>query len=121
MSEQGKSTPRPWREGEARVLRIGQIELADSTALKGALLEFPAGPPPLTYSVVWDQEPMRLVAVNSHDALKACAEALRGIGDDYMTSAQHHPGYVLIPAAKFEQLREALAALDAAETGGKNG
>lgn len=32
-------------------------------------------------------------------------EALAGIADDYMTSETHHPGYVLIPAAKFEQLR----------------
>lgn len=33
--------------------------------------------------------------------------AVSGIADDYMTSEAHHPGYVLIPTAKFEQLREA--------------
>jgi len=38
------------------------------------------------------------------DALVALAASLVGITDDYMTSEQHHPGYVLIPAAKFEQL-----------------
>lgn len=32
-------------------------------------------------------------------------KAIEGITDDYMTSETHHPGYVLIPAAKFEQLR----------------
>lgn len=31
--------------------------------------------------------------------------ALSGIADDYMTSETHHPGYVLIPTAKFERLR----------------
>lgn len=30
--------------------------------------------------------------------------ALKGIADDYMTSENHHPGYVLIPTQKFEQL-----------------
>jgi len=37
------------------------------------------------------------------------AEAVRGIDDDYMTSEAHHPGYVLIPVAKFEALRLAAA------------
>lgn len=35
--------------------------------------------------------------------------ALEGIDDDYMTSGKHHPGYVLIPTAKFEALCAALA------------
>lgn len=39
------------------------------------------------------------------------AEALRGISDDFMTSERHHPGYVLIPAAKFEKLCVAERAL----------
>jgi len=30
--------------------------------------------------------------------------AVAGIADDYMTSEAHHPGYVLIPTAKFEEL-----------------
>lgn len=34
----------------------------------------------------------------------AAYQALSGIDDDYMTSEKHHPGYVLIPTAKFEQL-----------------
>lgn len=35
--------------------------------------------------------------------------ACEGIADDYMTSEHHHPGYVLIPTAKFEEIRAAIA------------
>lgn len=35
-------------------------------------------------------------------------EALGDFGDDYMTSEQHHPGYVLIPSEQFERIRAAL-------------
>lgn len=42
-----------------------------------------------------------LEAVGSDQALR---EACEGIADDYMTSETHHPGYVLIPTAKFEQI-----------------
>lgn len=38
-------------------------------------------------------------------------DVIRGISDDYMTSEAHHPGYVLIPTAKFEKLRLAEEAL----------
>lgn len=34
--------------------------------------------------------------------------ACDGIADDYMTSEKHHPGYVLIPSAKFEAILAAL-------------
>ncbi|QUT07897.1 hypothetical protein KFK14_11210 [Sphingobium phenoxybenzoativorans] len=34
----------------------------------------------------------------------ACAD----IADDYMTSENHHPGYVLIPTAKFEAIKNAV-------------
>jgi hypothetical protein len=34
--------------------------------------------------------------------------AVIGIDDDFMTSETHHPGYVLIPTAKFEAIRTAL-------------
>ncbi len=34
-------------------------------------------------------------------------KAVEGIGDDYMTSEKHHPGYVLIPTFKFEQIVKA--------------
>lgn len=35
--------------------------------------------------------------------------AVEGIGDDYMTSERHHPGYVLIPTAKFDAILAALS------------
>lgn len=34
--------------------------------------------------------------------------ALVGFADDFMTSEAHHPGYVLIPTAKFDAIRSAL-------------
>lgn len=52
----------------------------------------------------------------------ALVEAIIGVGDDYMTSEAHHPDYVLIPVAKFDQLVAAEEALKRgdirAETGG---
>lgn len=39
------------------------------------------------------------------DNIAMMREVLIGIDEDYMTSEAHHPGYVLIPTAKFEQLR----------------
>ncbi|WP_300115084.1 hypothetical protein [Sphingobium sp.] len=48
-----------------------------------------------------------LVAIGAaQDELR---KAVHGIADDYMTSEAHHPGYVLIPTAKFEQIVAALA------------
>ncbi|ARS27646.1 hypothetical protein [Sphingomonas sp. KC8] len=41
----------------------------------------------------------------AQDALR---EALEGFADDYITSENHHPGYVLIPTAKFERICAAL-------------
>lgn len=46
-----------------------------------------------------------------YNRLHALESALFGIDFDFMTSEAHHPGYVLIPSAKFE-------ALCAAKTGG---
>lgn len=40
----------------------------------------------------------------------ALINAVQGIDADYMTSENHHPGYVLIPTAKFEEIRSALVA-----------
>jgi hypothetical protein len=42
-------------------------------------------------------------------------KAVEGIDDDYMTSEHHHPGYVLIPTAKFEAIRDALVPSPALE------
>jgi hypothetical protein len=56
------------------------------------------------------------------EAEGALVEAIIGVGDDYMTSEAHHPDYVLIPVAKFDQLVAAEEALKRgdirAETGG---
>ena len=43
----------------------------------------------------------------------ALVDALRGVADDYMTSEEHYPGHVLIPTAKFDQLRAAAEAINA--------
>lgn len=62
-----------------------------------------------------------LAAEAKHSALiervKVLEGALAGIADDFMTSEKHHPGYVLIPKAKFEQLCEFSALSNA--TGGE--
>ncbi|MDR6144980.1 hypothetical protein QE363_000773 [Sphingomonas sp. SORGH_AS870] len=47
------------------------------------------------------------------DEYSVLAQAVRGISDDFMTSEAHHPGYVLIPTAKFEQLQAAERVLGA--------
>jgi PHD/YefM family antitoxin component YafN of YafNO toxin-antitoxin module len=55
---------------------------------------------------------------DTKEGLEAIVEAVSGIADDYMTSETHHPGYVLIPVAKFEQLRRADALSRAIQQGG---
>lgn len=40
-------------------------------------------------------------------------EAVCGVADDYQTSEQHHPNHVLVPLAKFEQLRAVAEELEA--------
>lgn len=59
------------------------------------------------------QDKAKLAAKARADAataeLEKVREAVSGIEDDYMTSDVHHPGHVLIPVAKFEQIRAALA------------
>ena len=49
--------------------------------------------------------------VTARPGVDGVLEALKGFDDDYMTSEQHNPGYVLIPTAKFEQIRAAIAKL----------
>jgi len=45
-------------------------------------------------------------------ALKRLLEAVRPIADDFMTSETHHPGYVLIPTARFDAIRAALGSAE---------
>jgi hypothetical protein len=54
----------------------------------------------------------------STDLAEGVEGALSGVSDDFMTSEVHHPGYVLIPTAKFEQLCRAEAALSPTQVGG---
>jgi hypothetical protein len=75
-------------------------------------------------TVLWDRASATIRAMKAEmsaqaEAIRMAREALIGINDDYMTSKTHHPGYVLIPTAKFEQLCAALAKIDA--SGGKVG
>lgn len=52
-------------------------------------------------------------ALESHipdPKVQALVDAVDGLDDDYMTSENHHPDYVLIPQAKFSSIVMALAA-----------
>lgn len=57
----------------------------------------------------WDQSRHEAAALirQQQAEIARLREALTGVDDDYMTSDTHHPGYVLIPAEKFERLRTA--------------
>ena len=46
--------------GDARAVQVGLIELKDGRVIKGALLDFPAGPPPLPFSAVWEGTPLTI-------------------------------------------------------------
>ncbi|MFD1104191.1 hypothetical protein [Sphingobium olei] len=56
-----------------------------------------------TELATWKERAMSLRLSNGA-AEPVLREACEGIADDYMTSEAHHPGYVLIPTAKFEQI-----------------
>lgn len=62
-----KVTP-AYHVGDAVVERFGEIALADGHIFMGALLSFPAGPPDLPLSAVWDCTPLRIIL---RDAPKA--------------------------------------------------
>ncbi|WP_294277638.1 hypothetical protein [uncultured Sphingomonas sp.] len=58
-------------------------------------------------------QPVDAICLDRQPAIDQIAmDAIRGIADDYMTSETHHPGYVLIPSQKFEQLAAVAAILD---------
>lgn len=122
-------------EGDGRVLRFGSIgtEAADEIkrlrALSATQEQVPVevATKPLEADSWFSQVVSFLV---KHDMLDARDEydisdvmgaladnyepmlvnAVQGIADDYMTSENHHPGYVLIPTEKFDAIRVALAA-----------
>lgn len=43
--------------------------------------------------------------INADAAIQMACQAML---DDHMTSEAHHPGYVLVPTAAFEKVREAI-------------
>jgi hypothetical protein len=54
-------TPKPvYDQGDCIVEVLGVIELKDGRVFRGAILTFPAGPPKLPISIVWDRVPVRL-------------------------------------------------------------
>lgn len=56
----GCSLDPEYQEGDACAVHLGTIELKDGRVFKGVILEFPAGPPALPLSVVWDGTPLTL-------------------------------------------------------------
>lgn len=46
--------------GDCRAVHVGEVRLEDGRVFKGAVIEFPAGPPDLPLSVVWDGVPLTL-------------------------------------------------------------
>lgn len=53
--------PKPVYEmGDCRVRHVGNIELKDGCIYNGAIVDFPAGPPDLPFSVIWDETPVRM-------------------------------------------------------------
>lgn len=67
--DNGEGTPagpddkpaRQYEAGDCVAVEIGEITLRDGRKVQGVVLTFPAGPPPLPISVVWEEEPLRLV------------------------------------------------------------
>lgn len=50
MTEEKRYAP-----GEFRVIEIGDIKVSDGSTIRGAIIEFPAGPPEgMTWGDVWD-------------------------------------------------------------------
>lgn len=46
--------------GDCRAVHLGEVRLEDGRVFKGVVLEFPAGPPALPISVIWDGTPLTL-------------------------------------------------------------
>ena len=53
-----------YEKGDARAVQVGVIELKDGRIIRGALLDFPAGPPDLPFRVVWDSTPL-IISIKS--------------------------------------------------------
>ena len=59
-------TPEPapteylFEPGDCRAVHLGEINLTDGRRFNGVILEFPAGPPHLPITVIWDGVPLTL-------------------------------------------------------------
>lgn len=49
-----------YEKGDVRAIEIGEFRTRDGRLIHGALVDFPAGAPPLPLSVVWDGTPLTL-------------------------------------------------------------
>ena len=69
-------------------------------------------PPDFAKSILAEPSKWQVQPLYAHPQQQGAVDVARaaaGIDDDYMTSEAHHPGYVLIPTAKFEAIRAAIA------------
>lgn len=46
--------------GDCRAVHLGEVRLEDGRTFNCVVLEFPAGPPALPISVIWDGTPLRI-------------------------------------------------------------
>ena len=46
--------------GDCRAVHLGEVRLDDGRVFQGVVLEFPAGPPKLAISVLWEGTPLTL-------------------------------------------------------------
>ncbi len=49
-----------FQPGDCRAVHVGEVRLENGRVIKGAVVEFPAGPPDLPFRVVWDGTPLTL-------------------------------------------------------------
>jgi hypothetical protein len=55
---------RTFQPGEFRVCEVGEIKLMDGSTIKGAIIEFPAGPPDgFSWADVWTGKAFKMARV----------------------------------------------------------
>ncbi len=60
MDDEIKPKQSQLEPGDCIAEHLGDIELTDGRRFQGIILTFPAGPPKLPISAVWDKLPLRL-------------------------------------------------------------
>lgn len=63
-----------YEPGDCVAVELGEIRLRNGTTVQGVVLTFPAGPPSLPISWVWDGTPLTLAIKPSKDARPASHE-----------------------------------------------